>query len=60
MNCDMMCEYVKFVADHPFIWMELISLEGRTNFFEKRVPDYQKAGVTSPSGTNTFKLDADF
>ena len=56
----MMGTYVEFVADrlltalgypkvynvkNPFDWMELISLQGKTNFFEKRVGDYQKSGV---------------
>ena len=76
MNSDQMCEYIEFVADHllaslneekhygranPFDWMELISLEGKTNFFEKRVGEYAKAGVmvTSPED-NKFTLDADF
>merc|ERR1711879_70682 len=34
-------------ASNPFDWMELISLQGKTNFFEKRVGEYQKAGVMS-------------
>jgi ribonucleotide reductase beta subunit family protein with ferritin-like domain len=76
MNSDQMCEYIEFVADHllgsmdeekhygtanPFDWMEMISLEGKTNFFEKRVGEYAKAGVmvTSPED-NMFTLDADF
>ena len=60
MNAERMEEYIQFVADrllralgcgaiynakNPFEWMEMISLEGKTNFFEKRVGDYQKAGV---------------
>lgn len=75
MNADMMCQYIKYVADHllsklgvsklynetnPFDFMELISLEGKTNFFEKRVGEYQKAGVMSNAEENTFSLDADF
>lgn len=75
MNCDLMSQYVKFVADHllasmglsklyntnnPFDWMELISLEGRTNFFEKRVSEYQKAGVMNSSAENMLAFDADF
>ena len=40
--------------------MENISLDGKTNFFEKRVGDYQKAGVMSTREENTFTLDADF
>jgi len=78
MNCDLMRQYIEFVADrlllelkcdkiynkeNPFDFMEHISLEGKTNFFEKRVGEYQKMGVMS--GTNTgeshsFTLDADF
>lgn len=75
MNSDLMCQYIEFVADHlleqlnlnkiynstnPFDFMELISLQGKTNFFEKRVGDYQKAGVTSDKASNTFSLDEDF
>jgi ribonucleoside-diphosphate reductase subunit M2 len=60
MNADLMCAYIEFVADrllvalgcpkefgaaNPFDFMENISLAGKTNFFEKRVGDYQKAGV---------------
>ena len=40
--------------------MELISLQGKTNFFEKRVAEYQKAGVTGDSADQVFDLDADF
>lgn len=62
MNSDLMCQYIEFVADrlvfclgypkiysatNPFDWMDMISLEGKTNFFEKRVGDYQKGGVMS-------------
>merc|ERR1712130_448982 len=62
MNNELMTRYIEFVADrlltalghpklynasNPFDWMELISLQGKTNFFEKRVGDYQKAGVMS-------------
>ena len=81
MNSRMMAEYIEFVADrllvalnvpklygtaNPFDWMELISLQGKTNFFEKRVGEYQKAGVMSSlnneenQGANDFALDADF
>ncbi len=75
MNADLMCQYIEFVADrllvalncpkvynatNPFDFMELISLQGKTNFFEKRVAEYQKAGVTSNREENTFSLDADF
>ena len=75
MNSDSMCEYIEFVADrllvslgnskvynteNPFAWMELISLQGKTNFFEKRVGDYQKAGVMAEKGKQIFSLDEDF
>jgi len=75
MNCDLMTVYIKFVADrllseldckkiynvsNPFDFMENISLDGKTNFFEKRVGDYQKAGVMSTPETRKFTLDADF
>ena len=49
---------------NPFDWMELISLEGKTNFFERRVGEYQKSGVAMAvkdcPADNTFILDADF
>jgi len=79
MNSQLMKQYIEFVADrllyalgypkwymteNPFEWMELISLEGKTNFFERRVGEYQKSGVamsTKEAGDdNTFTLDADF
>ncbi len=78
MNADLMREYIKFVADHlmshlgyakiynatnPFDFMELISLQGKTNFFEKRVGEYQKSGVMASlqgAGGSTFSLDEDF
>jgi len=75
MNCDLMVQYIKFVADrllvelecpkvfntkNPFDFMEAISLEGKTNFFEKRVGEYQKMGVMSTKEENKFTLDADF
>ncbi|AAA60776.1 ribonucleotide reductase small subunit [Variola virus] len=74
MNCEMMKTYIKFVADrliselgfkkiynvtNPFDFMENISLEGKTNFFEKRVGEYQKMGVMSQED-NHFSLDVDF
>ena len=70
MNSVLMCRYVEFVADrllvalghpklfetqNPFGFMEAISLQGKTNFFEKRVTDYQK-----PLASREFSLDADF
>ena len=75
MNSDLMCQYIEFVADrllvalgntklfnveNPFPWMEMISLQGKTNFFEKRVGDYQKAGVMSDRQQQIFSLDEDF
>ena len=75
MNSEMMCQYIEFVADrllvalgydkvynatNPFPWMEMISLQGKTNFFEKRVAEYQKAGVTAGKEDNTFSIDEDF
>ena len=79
MNQHLMSDYIEFVADHllatlglpkfynkanPFDWMELISLQGKTNFFEKRVADYQKSGVMESLNTkevkNTFAMDEDF
>jgi len=75
MNCELMKKYIEFVADrllgelkcpkvynseNPFDFMELISLEGKTNFFEKRVGEYQKSGVMSNAEDMKFTLDADF
>lgn len=75
MNAEMMTQYIAFVADrllvalgqekyyhaaNPFPWMELISLQGKTNFFEKRVSEYQKAGVMSAKEDQVFSLDEDF
>ena len=46
---------------NPFDFMEMISLQGKTNFFEKRVAEYQKAGVMGKNEeNNVFKLDEDF
>ena len=75
MNSDLMCQYIEFVADrlltqfgcdkiynskNPFDFMELISLQGKTNFFEKRVSEYQKAGVMDEQESRTFSIDEDF
>ena len=78
MNSSLMSDYISFVADHllvslgqpkyfkvsnPFDWMELISLQGKTNFFEKRVGDYQKSGVMaslSIQDDRQFSIDQDF
>lgn len=75
MNSNQMTTYIEFVADHllstlglskiynvqnPFPWMDLISLEGKTNFFERRVSEYQKANVSTGGENNTFSMDEDF
>lgn len=75
MNAVTMAQYIEFVADrlleslgyskiygstNPFDFMEMISLQGKTNFFEKRVAEYQKAGVMSERTENAFSLDEDF
>lgn len=74
MNATLMTQYLEFVTDrllvefgcekeynssNPFDFMEMISLEGKTNFFEKRVSEYQKAGVKA-GGTGSISFDADF
>lgn len=78
MNSDLMRQYVQFTADYlmrlfgwaniynttnPFDWMELISLQGKTNFFERRVGDYAKAGVKGDREKNSnhkFSLEEEF
>ena len=70
MNADLMKQYIEFVADHwlsvlgvskiyhstnPFSFMDFISLQGKTNFFEKRVSEYKKADASEG-----FSLDEDF
>ena len=75
MNAKLMSQYIEFVADrwlvelgydkvynvsNPFDFMEMISLQGKTNFFEKRVGDYQKSGVLNTVESKTFTLDDDF
>lgn len=75
MNCVLMKQYIEFVADrlltelgfskvfqaeNPFDFMENISLEGKTNFFEKRVSEYQRCAVMAETTDNVFTLDADF
>lgn len=47
-------------SENPFDFMEAISLEGKTNFFEKRVAEYQRFGVMSSMKDCEFTLDADF
>jgi ribonucleoside-diphosphate reductase beta chain len=75
MNARLMQQYIEFVADrwlselgypkmfntaNPFDFMEMISLQGKTNFFEKRVGDYRKAGVMASKDSQQFSLDEDF
>lgn len=76
MNAKLMSQYIEFVADrwlvelgcdkyynasNPFDFMEMISLQGKTNFFEKRVGDYQKSGVLNAQpAAQAFSLDEDF
>ncbi|XP_017793551.1 PREDICTED: ribonucleoside-diphosphate reductase subunit M2 B isoform X2 [Habropoda laboriosa] len=75
MNCKLMCQYIEFVADrllvelgcqkfykseNPFDFMEHISLEGKTNFFEKKVGEYQKWGVMANKIESNFTVNADF
>ena len=78
MNADLMKTYIEFVADrllvqlgndkyynseNPFAFMEMISMEGKTNFFEKRVADYSKANVNTSSNDHSalsFDDDCDF
>eukprot|EP01126_Amoeba_proteus_P049071 TRINITY_DN5716_c0_g3_i2.p1 TRINITY_DN5716_c0_g3~~TRINITY_DN5716_c0_g3_i2.p1 ORF type:complete len:337 (+),score=43.08 TRINITY_DN5716_c0_g3_i2:64-1074(+) len=80
MNAVLMNQYIEFVSDrllwslgypkvynvsNPFEWMEMISLQGKTNFFERRVSEYQKAGVAMATKTadvndNEFCTNADF
>lgn len=80
MNADLMTQYLEFVTDrllvqlevgkvynveNPFDFMEIISIEGKTNFFEKKVAEYQKAGVKRSasekiSGKKEFGIDEDF
>ena len=73
MNSDLMCQYIEFVADrlivqlgyekiyntkNPFDFMDMISIEGKTNFFEKRVSEYALADKTKQE--DVFDLDSDF
>ena len=75
MNARLMRQYIEFVADrllvalgyskvymaaNPFDFMEAISLQGKTNFFEKRVGEYKKASVGQQKEQNVFKIDEDF
>lgn len=76
MNSKLMAQYIEFCADrllvalgatkhyrtpNPFEWMEMISLQGKTNFFEKRVGEYAKSGVGGAAEDNhCFSMDEDF
>ena len=75
MNSELMTQYLEFVTDrllqelhcdkiynvdNPFDFMDMISLQGKTNFFEKRVSEYQKAGVLGDEKDAGFTFDADF
>lgn len=75
MNCELMSRYIEFVADrlllelgcdkvynvkNPFDFMTIISTEGKTNFFEKKVGEYQKVGVIGDGADNAFTTGADF
>lgn len=78
MNASLMCQYIEFVADrllvslgndkfynstNPFDFMEMISMQGKTNFFERRVSDYAKAHVRqsdTPTSSRVFSVDEDF
>lgn len=76
MDKEKMCTYIEFVADrllrqfgceralygreNPFPFMETISMDGKTNFFEKKVSEYAKAGVMGKREDHTFSLNADF
>lgn len=75
MNAKLMSQYIEYVADHlmlqighkpiygatnPFDWMELISLEGKTNYFEKQNSSYKKAGIVDSKTDEKFSLTMDF
>ena len=76
MNNDLMGQYIEYIADrlllmlnldkiynspNPFDWMEMISIQGKTNFFEKRVGEYSNtANPNSNAEDNKFELDGDF
>ena len=49
-----------FNVTNPFEWMEMISLQGKTNFFEKRVGEYALSGVGATVTKHEFELDASF
>jgi len=71
MNADLMCQHIEFVTDrllvllendkvhkktNPFDFMDMISLQGKTNFFEKRVSDHSKAGVDHPGTSDNSAI----
>lgn len=75
MNCDLMKQYIEYVADYylqklgypklynstnPFNFMELISMKQKTNFFEQKVSQYRKAKVGDTADDNQFGIDLDF
>ena len=76
MNSDLMCQYIEFVADrllvelenekiynatNPFDFMDMINLQGKSNFFEKRVGEYRKAGVLNKNeGGSKISFDEEF
>ena len=75
MNANMMQEYIEFCADrmmvalnlkkiyhtsNPFPWMTMISLQGKSNFFEKKVSEYALSKVSTKNEGNKFSLDSDF
>ena len=78
MNAERMAQYIEYVSDHlltelglpkmynaenPFDFMDMISLEGKTNFFERKVSEYQKAGVATggiDAGDREFNLEVEF
>ena len=75
MNDKLMSEYIEFVADrlllmlgldkiyntnNPFDWMEMISVQGKTNFFEKRVGEYSNVANPEMESNHVFSLEDDF
>ena len=75
MNSDLMSDYIKYVADrlllelgynklynaiNPFDFMESISVESKTNFFESRPTQYQNASILNKSRNTVFNIDNDF
>ena len=75
MNSKLMGQYIEFCADrlctalktekiygsaNPFDWMDMISLQGKTNFFEKRVSEYSKSGVGVDASEQVIGFDEDF